>query len=296
MKLPNFEYFAPSSAAEVVKLLAQHAGDAKIIAGGQSLLPTMAFRLAQPAVLVDLRNVSGLNRISVEEQFVVLGARTRWRDILDSRELDTAHPLLKEAIRNVAHYQVRNRGTVGGSLAHADPAAEMPCIAATCEAELRLLGPAGERRVQAGDFFTGPLTTTLGEDEIILEVRLPAWKANRRWAFLEFARRPGDFALAGVALYYDLDDQQRATNAHVGVVGACYFPKRLTATEAALNGKRVDDDAMREAARTASDEAEPTSDFHASAEYRKSLVGTLLERALLAAQNRGRTSISSEHA
>jgi carbon-monoxide dehydrogenase medium subunit len=296
MKLPDFEYLAPSTPAEVVRLLAEHPGEAKIISGGQSLLPTMAFRLAQPAYLVDLRNVSGLNRISVEESAVVLGARTRWRDILDSRELDTAHPLLKEAIRNVAHYQVRNRGTVGGSLAHADPAAEMPCIAATCEAELRVLGPTGERRIKAVEFFTGPLTTTLGEDEIILEARLPAWNAKRRWAFLEFARRPGDFALAGVALYYDLDEQQRASNAHVGVVGACYFPKRLSDTEAALNGKRIDPEVLRAAATAASREADATSDFHASAEYRKSLVGTLLERALLAAEHRGEIPITTGHA
>jgi carbon-monoxide dehydrogenase medium subunit len=296
MKLPNFEYLAPSTSGEVVKLLAQHAGEAKIIAGGQSLLPTMAFRLAQPAVLIDLRNVSGLNRISVDEGGVVLGARTRWRDILDSRELDVAQPLLKEAIRNVAHYQVRNRGTVGGSLAHADPAAEMPCIAATCEAELRLLGPQGERRVKASEFFLAPLTTSLAEDEIILEVRLPAWNARRRWAFLEFARRPGDFALAGVAVYYDLDDQQRACNAHVGVVGACYFPKRLNDTERALNGTPVDAEAVRAAARAATQEADATSDFHASAEYRKALVGTLLERALLAAEKRGQTPFPTGHA
>jgi carbon-monoxide dehydrogenase medium subunit len=292
MKLPNFEYLAPSTAADVVKLLAEHRGEAKVLAGGQSLLPTMAFRLAQPSYLVDLRNVQGLNRISVDADGVVLGARTRWRDILDSRDLDTAHPLLKEAISHVAHYQVRNRGTVGGSLAHADPASEMPCIAATCEAELRLLGPKGERRVKAADFFSGPLTTALEDDEIILDVRLPRWNAQRKWAFSEFARRPGDFALAGVALYYDLDEQQRAINAHVGVVGACYFTRRLPETERALNGKHIDAESARAIARVASEEADPTSDFHASAEYRKALVGTLLERSLLAAKNRGQTLIS----
>src|SRR5688572_22677860 len=161
MKLPNFEYLAPTTPAEVVKLLAAHRGEAKILAGGQSLLPTMAFRLAQPAALVDLRNVGGLNRIAIDDSGTVLGARTRWRDIEDSVALRTAQPLLVEAVRHVAHYQVRNRGTVGGSLAHADPAAELPCIAVTCEAELRILGPEGERRLNAGDFFTGPLTTAL---------------------------------------------------------------------------------------------------------------------------------------
>lgn len=286
MKLPDFEYAAPSTPAEVVKLLAAGRGDAKVIAGGQSLLPTMAFRLSQPSMLIDLRNVDGLNEIAVGQDGTVLGARTRWRDIEDNVQLATAQPLLKEAIKHVAHYQVRNRGTVGGSLAHADPAAELPCIAATCEAQMRLLGPAGERLVKAESFFLGPLTTALADDEIILDVRLPYWPAARRWAFLEFARRPGDFALAGVALFYDLDEQQRACNTHVGVVGACYYSKRLPDTEQALNGRRVDAETARAVASVASGEAEPTSDFHASAEYRKALVGTLLERALLAAADR----------
>jgi aerobic carbon-monoxide dehydrogenase medium subunit len=286
MKLPNFEYVAPSTPAEVVKVLAENRGEAKIIAGGQSLLPTMAFRLSQPSVLVDVRNLQGLSKIVIDSAGVLLGARTRWCDIESNAELAKAHPLLVEAIRHVAHYQVRNRGTVGGSLAHADPASEMPCIAATCEAELRVLGPSGERRIKAADFFQGPLTTALAEDELILDVRLPLWPAERRWAFAEFARRPGDFALAGVALFYDLDRDGGARNAHVGVAGACYFSHRLADTERALNGKRVDPDTARAVGAIAAQEADPTSDFHASAEYRKALVGTLLERALIAAANR----------
>ena len=285
MKLPNFEYVAPSTPAEVVRLLAASKGEAKLIAGGQSLLPTMAFRLSQPSMLIDVRRI-GLNRIAIDDSGVVLGARTRWCEIEANAELAKAHPLLVEAIRHVAHYQVRNRGTVGGSLAHADPASEMPCIAATCEAQIRVLGPSGERRIAAADFFRGPLTTALADDELILDVRLPAWAAGRKWAFSEFARRPGDFALAGVALYYDLDDRQCARNAHIGVVGACYYSKRLPETEAALNGRRVDAETARAVAAIASQEADPTDDFHASAQYRKSLVGTLLERSLVAAANR----------
>jgi aerobic carbon-monoxide dehydrogenase medium subunit len=286
MKLPNFEYVAPSTPAEVVKVLAANRGEAKIIAGGQSLLPTMAFRLSQPSVLVDVRKLDDLNRITIDNAGVLLGARTRWCDIESSAALAQAHPLLVEAIRHVAHYQVRNRGTVGGSLAHADPASEMPCIAATCEAELRVLGPSGERRIKAADFFEGPLTTALAEDELILDVRLPRWPAERKWAFSEFARRPGDFALAGVALFYDLDGEQRACNAHIGVAGACYFSRRLREAEAALNGKRVVAETAATVAAVASRETDPTNDFHASAEYRKALVGTLLERALIAASNR----------
>lgn len=286
MKLPAFEYVAPSTPAEVVQLLAFHPGEAKVISGGQSLLPTMAFRLAQPSLLIDLRNLKGLDQITIDKSGVVLGARTRWRDIEDDDRLTTAHPLLAEAVSHVAHYQIRNRGTVGGSLAHADPASELPCVAATCEAELRVLGPGGERRVKAVEFFLGPLTTALADDEIILEVRLPPWPAGRRWAFSEFARRPGDFALAGVAFFYDLDAQQHACNTHIGVLGACYYSKRLPLAERALDGKPVNAETAQSVATIASEEVDPTSDFHASALYRKALVATLLERALAAAAGR----------
>jgi carbon-monoxide dehydrogenase medium subunit len=194
--------------------------------------------------------------------------------------------LLVEAISHVAHYQVRNRGTVGGSLAHADPASELPCIAATCEAELRVLGPRGERRVKAEDFFLGPLTTSLAEDEIILEVRLPTWPSGRRWSFKEFSRRPGDFALAGVALFYDLDPHQRACNAHIGVIAACDHSKRLSNAERALNGRLVDDETARVVAAAAADECDANDDLHASGEYRRALVGTLLQRALAEAAGR----------
>lgn len=281
MKLPDFEYLAPSTPAEVVQLLASRRGEAKVISGGQSLLPMMAFRLAQPSLLVDLRNLKGLDRIAIDESGVLLGARTRWRDIEDEGKLAEAHPLLAEAVRHVAHYQIRNRGTVGGSLAHADPASELPCIAATCEAELRLLGPGGERHVKAGKFFLGPLTTALAEDEIILDLRLPSWPAGRRWAFSEFARRPGDFALAGVAVFYDLDARERACNAHIGVLGACHYSKRLPLAERALDGKTVNHETAVSVAKLASEEADPTGDFHASVQYRKALVATLLERALI---------------
>lgn len=280
MKLPDFEYLAPTSAAEVVQLLALHKGEAKILAGGQTLLPTMAFRLAQPSHLIDLRNIESLRHISIDDSGVVLGAGVRWRDIELSHELNAAHPLLVEAIKHVAHYQIRNRGTVGGSLAHADPAAEMPCIAATCEAELRLLSPRGERRRVAKDFFIGSLSTILAEDEMILDVRLPAWPAARRWAFTEYSRRPGDFALAGVALYFDLDVDGLARNVHIGEIGACYFPKRLTSAEGLLEGNVPSSLVASRVAEAASKEVDAMSDQHATAEYRKSLLGTLVERAI----------------
>jgi CO/xanthine dehydrogenase FAD-binding subunit len=279
MKLPLFEYAAPASLAEAIALLSR--GNAKALAGGQSLIPTMAFRLATPSLLVDLRNIKGLDGIDIGPRGVRLGARVRWRDIEDDERLRTAHPLLVAAIAHVAHYQIRNRGTVGGSLAHADPAAEMPGIAVTCDAEIAVSGPHGNRMIPASRFFTGALSTVLADDELIVEVTLPAWPAQRRWGFGELARRRGDFAIAGVAAFYDVAQDGKALNAHIGVFGACSRPHRIAAAEAELDGRVPDADAIRAAAFAAEEAVDPPGDLHASAEYRRSLVGTLLERALL---------------
>src|SRR5690349_999777 len=193
MKLPAFEYACPATLAEAVALLASHDGEAKALAGGQSLVPMLAFRVAAPALLVDLRKLPGLKEIKIGADGLRLGAMVRWRDILDDARLKRAHPLLVAAVEHVAHYQIRNRGTVGGSIAHADPAAEMPGIVVACEAEIAVTGKAGARTIPAGKFFLGALTTALAPDEIITEIRLPAWPAARRWGFQEFARRRGDF-------------------------------------------------------------------------------------------------------
>jgi len=278
MKLPAFEYAAPATLGEALGLLAANPG-AKALAGGQSLIPTMAFRLAAPSMLVDLGKLRELEEISIHADGVHLGARVRWRDIEDDARLAAAHPLLVEAISHVAHYQIRNRGTVGGSLAHADPAAEMPGIAVTCDAQIVVAGPKGTRTIAAGQFFTGALSTVLADDELIVELRLPAWPAKRRWAFEEFSRRRGDFALAGIAAYYDLDGT-RAVNAHIGVIGACHRPHRAPQAEALVNGRRLDAASIQAAARALEAALEPPSDLHASAAYRRSLAATLLERAL----------------
>ena len=176
----------------------------------------------------------------------------RWRDIEDDARLATAHPLLKAAIAHVAHYQIRNRGTVGGSIAHADPAAEMPGIAMTCDAEIAVVGKAGARVIQAADFFQGPLMTALTPDEIITEIRLPAWPARRRWGFQEFARRRGDFAMAAAALFYDPDESGRARNAHVGAIGVADRPLRLGGVEDVLNGQVIDEATIAQAEAAAS--------------------------------------------
>jgi carbon-monoxide dehydrogenase medium subunit len=285
MKLPPFDYACPATIHEAVALLANHSGEAKPLAGGQSLIPMMAFRIAQPSLLVDLRKLPGLKEIKIGPDGVRLGALVRWRDILDDKRLTAAHPLLKEAVSHVAHYQIRNRGTVGGSCAHADPASEMPGIAQTCDAEISVIGKAGARTVKAADFFQGALTTALEPDEIITEIHLPAWPAARRYGFQEFARRRGDFAMAGVALYYDIDGG-KAANAHVGVFGVGDRQRRLPKAEAALNGHTIDEALAVAVGEAAAAEVEPQEDIHASSAYRRSLAGTLTERALKAAAAR----------
>jgi carbon-monoxide dehydrogenase medium subunit len=280
MKPPRFEYAAPTSVAEAIALLAGRDGAAKPISGGQSLMPLLAFRLAAPELLVDLRRIPDLDRIDIGANGISIGARVRWVDIETNDKLRAAHPLLAEAVSHVAHYQIRNRGTVGGSIAHADPAAEMPGIAVACDAVIEAVGPAGKRTIEAGKFFLGPLQTTLGPDELITAIRLPAWPAGRRWGFLEFARRRGDFALAGVAAFYDPDKSGNATNVHIGVIGMGDKPARLSRAEAALEGKPVDEASIKAAAQAASAEVQPSGDIHAGPEYRRALVGTLLERAL----------------
>jgi carbon-monoxide dehydrogenase medium subunit len=279
MKLPAFDYALPATIEEAVSLLASRSGNAKVISGGQSLVPMLAFRLAAPALLVDLKRLQGLNRIGIAEDGVRLGAKVRWCEIDRDESLKRAHPLLVEAVRHVAHYQIRNRGTVGGSLAHADPAAEMPGIAITCEAELTIVGPQGQRVEKASNFFKGALTTSLASDEILTEVKLPPWPAGRRWAFLEFARRRGDFALAGVALFYELL-AGKITDIRIGAIGVGDIPLRLRAVEAVLNGQTLDERAIEAAAAAARQSVDPPSDIHAPAEYRRALLATLLARAL----------------
>jgi carbon-monoxide dehydrogenase medium subunit len=286
MKPAPFDYQAPSSLREAIDLLASNP-EAVVIAGGQSLMPVLAFRLATPSLLVDLRCLPGLGNIAVGDDGLRLGALVRWRDIEDDERLKAAHPLLYAAVVHVAHYQIRNRGTVGGSLAHADPAAELPGVAVTCEGELTLCGQAGSRRVRAGDFFTGALSTVRQPDEIVTELHLAKWPSSRRWAFRKYARRDGDFALAGILLFYDENRHGALSNAHVGVIGACSRPHRLTRVERLLNGNAIDDGLIREAAASAAEEVDPPDDLHADATYRRGLVATLIERGLRTAAQQG---------
>lgn len=289
MKMPQFDYACPTSLDEAVQLLAGTDG-AKVLSGGQSLLPLLAFRMAYPPLLVDIQKLAGIDEIQVTREGLRVGARVRWCQIEEDARLADAHPLFQFMIDHVAHYQIRNRGTVGGSLAHADPSAEMPGVAMVCDCEIVVVGSDGARTIKAADFFKAALETALQPDEIITEVRFPPWPTARRWAFHEFARRRGDFAIAGVAVFFDLDADNVIVDAHVGVIGAAETPLRLHAVEQLLNGCRLDDDLIEQARAAASDAVEPSSDIHAAGDYRKALVGTLTARALrdAAAMNGGK--------
>lgn len=278
MKLPAFDYAAPQTLHEAIELLAAHE-DALPIAGGQSLIPILAFRLAAPSLLVDLRRIPDLDTIKISAGGVHLGAKVRWCDIEQDQRLLTAHPLLADAVTYIAHYPIRSRGTVGGSLAHADTAAELPGIAITCDAEIIAVGRAGPRTIAARDFFVGPMMNSLAHDELVTELRLPPWPLARHWAFEEFARQHGAFALAGVALYYDLHNGV-AANTHIGVIGASAQLRRIADAEAALNGRAVNEAAILATAQAAAAAIDAVDDIDAPAAYRRALIETLTERAL----------------
>jgi carbon-monoxide dehydrogenase medium subunit len=291
MKSRRFDYVRPSSLQEALTLLAQSDGEAKLIAGGQSLVPLMAFRMTSASLLIDIARLTDLARIELTPQGVRLGALVRWRDIERDAGLAAAHPLLVRAVEHVAHYQIRNRGTVGGSCAHADPAAELPGITVVCDAEFDVASVRGTRVVPAAEFFQGPLTTALESDEMITAIRLPPWPAGRRFAFQEFARRRGDFAIVGVAAFYDTDAEGSCIDPHVGVIGVGDVPVRLAEVEAAMQGRPLTRGVIDEVAGIAGRVVDAQTDIHASADYRRALATVLLERALIEA-----AQLSSERA
>ncbi len=279
VKLPAFDYSAPTSLEDVVALLAADE-DAKIISGGQSLMPVLAFRLNAPSVLVDLRQLEGLDGIEIGADGVRLGARVRWCDIERHPGLRSAQPLLVAMIDHVAHTQVRHRGTVGGSLAHADPASEMPGFALLCDAVIEVFGVGGAREIAADGFFVGPLQTALEASDVVTAVRLPAWPEGRRWAFQEVARRKGDFAMAGVAVYFDAGADGAVQNLHAGAIGAGETPLRLRAVESMLEGRQITPELADAAGVAAGEEVSPMVDDPGEAEYRRALVATLTARTL----------------
>src|SRR6201992_384665 len=213
MKPAPFEYARPNTLAEALSFMTVE--DAKPIAGGQSLIPLLALRMTAPKLLVDISRIAELKGVEFDSEYIKLGALTRWCDVLKNPQLAAQHPLLVEAIGHTAHYQIRNRGTVGGSCCHADPSAEMPAVALTCEAQFEIRSLRGTRLVAADEFFVSVLTTALEPDELLVAIRLPAWPTGRRYAFQEFSRRTGDFAIAGCIVFWD-DEDGCCANPHVG--------------------------------------------------------------------------------
>lgn len=279
MKPPRFDYHAPSSVDEALALLVRYGGDAKVLAGGQSLVPLLNFRLARPAALIDLNRVPGLAYIHEADGQVRLGAMTRQRAIEFSPVVAGRLPLLAEATRLVGHLPIRTRGTIGGSIAHADPSAEYPAVLTALDGEVVARSPRGERVLRAGELFRSYLTTSLAPDEILTEVRLPAAPAGAGWAFEELSRRHGDFAIVGIAALVVRAGPRSAT-ARLAAAGAGAVPVRLRAAEEILEREGLGDAAIDAAAARAAELVSPDSDIHASAAYRRHLTGVLTQRAL----------------
>jgi carbon-monoxide dehydrogenase medium subunit len=285
VKPPRFEYACPTTLDEALQLI--ETDDAKLLAGGQTLVPILNFRLAAPALLVDINRVKGLDAVHVSAVGLHIGAMVRWRTLERSPVVAAANPLLRQAVRHIAHYQIRNRGTVGGSCAHADPAAEFPAVSVLCEAEFVIQRRGRSRVLRADQFFLGPLTTALESHEILTEIRFPPWPAERRAAFDEVSPRQGDFAIAGAAVFVDCDAAGICHKAGIVVFGATDRPRRIPHAEALLVGRRIEGAILADAARIASEGLETHSDIHASAGYRREVTLVLIERSLARAAGEG---------
>ena len=284
MKPANFQYYDPTTIEEVVDLLSQFGDQARPLAGGQSLVPLMNFRLLRPAHLVDLNGVRDLSYLRVENGELRIGATTRQRQLERSSDVANGWPLLREATGYIGHMQIRNRGTVGGSLAHAFPSAELPVAMVTLGAFLVLSGKARQRTVSAEDFFLSYMTTVLEQGELLTEIRVPKLPAHTGWSYQEVSRRHGDFALAGSAALVKLDPYGNIDHARLTVTGVT--PIRVMRAEEIVTGHKPSEALFRDAVRKAMEGLEQDSDIHASAEYRRSACEALGERTLREAAER----------
>ncbi len=279
MKPARFDYHAPADVEDALALLTRYGGEAKLLAGGQSLVPLLNFRLVRPAALVDLNRIASLAYIHELDGHVALGAVTRQRAIEFSPVVARRLPLLTEATRWVGHLPIRSRGTIGGSLAHADPSAEYPAVLAALDGRVVARGPRGERVLGATELFQTYLTTSLAADEILLEVRFPAMPEGAGYAFEKFSRRHGDFAIVGVAAVI-VGEGARCTTARLAIAGVGAVPMRLRAAEEILERDGLGERAVEAAAARAAELVDPDSDIHASAAYRRNLTRVLTARAV----------------
>ena len=282
---PAFDYVAPTTLSEAISLLSQN-GDAKILAGGQSLIPMMRFRLAAPAVLIDINRLANLEYIREEGGWLKIGALTREAMIDGSSLVRERYPLLADTARVVADPLVRNMSTIGGNLAHADPANDHPATMLAYGAQVVATGPQGERVIPISDFFLGPFESALSPGEILTEIQIPVPESNSGGAYIKLERKVGDYATAAVAVQIRLDENGNCAYAGMGLTNVGLTPIKATAAEEALKGQALNDSAIREAARLAAEAAEPESDHRGSAEYKRHLVKTLSVRALRKAAGR----------
>jgi carbon-monoxide dehydrogenase medium subunit len=285
MKAPDFQYHAPASLQQALQLLATQE-NAKALAGGQSLMPMMNFRIAQPDHLVDLNEIGELAGVQQAADGFRIGAMTRQRDLLADPTLRRSLPILAEALTHVGHIQTRNRGTIGGSLCHADPAAELPTVCLALDATLTLQRLDGRRELPMRDWPLGYLFTTLEADELLTAVRLPQWPAGHGWSFVEFARRHGDFAIVSVAALLHLDAAQRVQRVAIAVGGYTDKPVRLEGAERLLLGQPRSSELFEQAADLGAQLEDPTSDAYVTSDYRRHLARVLVRRALRAAAER----------
>lgn len=290
MKLPPVEYRRAQDAADAVTLLGEFGEDAKVLAGGQSLVPLMSFRLARPTVLVDLNPVQGLDFVRAEDGHLVVGAMTRQRTVERHAGAHAAVPLLPLVLPHIGHATNRNRGTIGGSIAHADPAAELPTLAQTLAAEMVVLGPRGERTVPASEFFLGPLTPSLDYDEVLTSVRFPRLPDGTGAGVAELARRHGDFAVVSVLAAVHVGADGWIDHVRLGASGVASVPLRLHAAEAVLLGTSGDAAAIEAAAEAAVGEIDPVDDVHGPADYRRHVTRVMLGRAVRDAVRRAEGS------
>jgi CO/xanthine dehydrogenase FAD-binding subunit len=290
MKPAPFDYNAPSGVDEALAILSERGDEAKVLAGGQSLVPLLNLRLARPGLLVDINRLNDLNVLQAVDGGIEIGALTRQRAIEGSSAVRELYPLLAAATTYIGHPAIRTRGTVGGSLAHADPVSELPCVALALDAELLVRDRTGGRTIPAANFFQTVMTTALRPDELLVGVRLPAPAERTGWGFEELARRHGDFAIIAVAALVTLDSHGTIAGARLAYAGAADRPIRARQAEAALVGQRPSASVFEEAARAAVQELDPPSDLHASADYRRKVAVTLTQRALNAASDRAAAS------
>lgn len=286
MKPSRFEYVAPRSEHEALGALAEYGDRAKVLAGGQSLIPLMNFRLAQPDVIIDINRLAGLAYVRAADGGMAIGALTRQHALERDVGARARLPILAEACHLIGHVPIRHRGTVGGNLAHADPASELPAVMVALGAEMVAASLRGRRTIAAEQFFTGPLTTALQPDELLTEIGVPGLPPRTGSAFVEMSRRAGDYALVGVAALITIDQGGRCERVRLTLCGVGHAPVRATGAEQALTGQRPEGRALDEAAQRAADATNPPSDIHASSAFRKRLAGHFTREAILLAARR----------